>query len=366
MCLLPRYVNRKYADFVDQIQGLKMTTNSLELTPATTFGTIEGDLEGDVNVQLAHVKGEDTRRKLPPEFFKRKPTVFLLKFFFAMGLISAATAAIVLSTNWIVIGISMLVNGLMFAHLIELQHECMHGHAFRSPGLNRLFGVACGMFMASSNSHYRYDHLRHHAWLGTPRNLEHFNYRFSNLDSITGFTRAFFDLSRYKRVAGILWAAFLGRPVPGVDKPAASRDIKQEYVLYLALVVASIVAAVQWPALVWPLALAWWIPTLLISEGVHFMIEMPEHFGLNTMTEPDVLANTRTIRTSRLVHWFVNGNDLHTAHHYHHGVPMCNIRALHNVIEGRIEVVERSYFSLYRDIIAGRIRQDMSKACMAH
>ncbi|MBK7962420.1 MAG: fatty acid desaturase [Bdellovibrionales bacterium] len=325
---------------------------------------VEENLEGDVDVQLACIKGKDTRRALPPEFFQRKPVVFLAKFGFALSLIAAASATIFLASNWIIIGVAILVNGFMFAHLIELQHECMHGHAFKSPGLNRLCGVACGVFMASSNAHYRYDHLRHHAWLGTPRNLEHFNYRFTGLNSFWGFTKAFFDLSRYKRVAKILLNTLLCKPVPGVDRPAAGREIKQEYVLFLAIVVASIAAAIYWPTLFWSIALAWWIPALLIAEGVHFMIEMPEHFGLNTMTEPNVLVNTRTIRTSRLVHWFVNGNDLHTAHHYHHGIPMCNVKKLHELIKDRIDVVEPSYFSLYKDILAGRINQDISVACM--
>lgn len=325
---------------------------------------LDGDLEGHENVQLAQIQGDDARRRLPPEFFVRKPALFLAKFVFAMSLVAAATSAISLSDNWLVIGIAMLVNGLIFAHLIELQHECMHGHAFRSPGLNRLFGVMCGIFMASSNSHYRYDHLRHHAYLGTKRNLEHFNYRFANLDSLPGFTAAFFDLSRYKRVARILLNTVLGRPVPGVDKPRAGREIKQEYVLYFVLFAASVAAAVRWPSAAIVIALAWWIPSLLIAEGVHFMIEMPEHFGLDTVTDPNVLSNTRTISTSRVVHWFVNGNDLHAAHHYHHGVPMCNVRKLHDVIRDRVVVVERSYWSLYKDILAGRVKQDMSKAVM--
>ncbi|WP_200822943.1 fatty acid desaturase family protein [Caballeronia catudaia] len=281
-----------------------------------------------------------------------------------MGLIAGATTLIVLDINPATTILAIVVNGLLFAHLIELQHECMHGHAFRSPSLNRAFGIACGVFMISSNAHYRYDHLRHHAYLGTPRNLEHFNYRFSNLDSIAGFTRAFFDLSRYKRVARVLLCAFIGKPVPGVDKAKAGREIKQEYVFYFVLLVAAVAGSFYSTRLAMLFVLAWWVPALLISEGVHFMIEMPEHFGLNTMTQPDVLSNTRTIRTSRLVHWYVNGNDLHTAHHFHHGVPMCNVKALHELIEGRIAVVEPSYWSLYRDILSGRIRQDLNQACM--
>lgn len=320
--------------------------------------------EGYAGVILAVVSGEDTRKQLPPEMFVRKPLHFFAKFSFAFAMIAAATTLIALTSNVALIFMAILVNGLIFAHLIELQHECMHGHAFRSPGLNRLCGVACGIFIGSSNSHYRYDHMRHHAWLGTPRNLEHFNYRFSNLDSISGFARAFFSLSRYKRVGRILLCAFLNKPVPGVDSARASREIKQEYVLYLVLFLASVVTAVVYPHVAGLIALSWWIPALFVAEGVHFMIEMPEHFGLNTMTQPDVLANTRTIRTSKLVRWFVNGNDMHTAHHYHHGVPMCNVEKLHNMIENRIVVVEPSYMSLYKDIIAGRIKQKMAEACM--
>ncbi|WP_206997066.1 fatty acid desaturase [Trinickia mobilis] len=204
----------------------------------------EGDLKHDVELSLAFVSGKDLRQSLPPEVFVRKPLHFITKFLIALLIIAGATALVTLTRNYVLIAIAVLVNGLMFAHLIELQHECMHGHAFRSPALNRLCGVICGIFIASSNAHYRYDHMRHHAWLGTSRNLEHFNYRFSNLNSVIGFTRTFFDLSRYKRVARILWRTLLGKTLPGVDKAKASREIKQEYMLYLLLFLASVGAAI--------------------------------------------------------------------------------------------------------------------------
>ncbi|WP_394828136.1 fatty acid desaturase family protein [Pendulispora albinea] len=334
-----------------------MTTNPLAFHTLPRTRAPGGELEGDLEIQLASAKGEDIRRKLPPELFERRPLRFVSKFFFAMGLIAAATAAIVVCSSWAIVGVAMLVNGFMFAHLIELQHECLHNHIFRAPAMNRLFGVACGAFMSISHSHSRYDHVRHHAWLGTPKNREHFNYRYANLHSLSGFVRAIFDLGRYRRIAHILWSTLLGRPVPGIDKPAVNRKVQHEYALYFVLWLASLAAAARWPALRLPFALAWWIPTLFIAEGVHFLIELPEHFGLDAMSEPDVLANTRTMETSRLVSWFVNGNDLHTAHHYHHGVPMWNVRKLHELVKPRIVTVERSYVSFYRDVIAGRVRQ---------
>lgn len=325
---------------------------------------VEGNYEGDVDVPLAPVGGIDERRDLVQrrELFARRPQIFLLKFSFAIALIAAAWAAIVIHPTWPVVALAILMNGLMYAHLVELQHECLHGHAFNSPRVNRLFGVVCGIFMLSSHSHYRYDHLRHHAHLGTTRNKEHFNYRFQNLDSIGGFLRAFFDPSRFVKLIRLIGLSLLWRHLPGIEKASYDRDIKQEYLFYFVLVVASIWWTIQSQSALF--LLAWWLPAVLISEGVHFMIEMPEHFGLNTQTDANVLSNTRTIRTSPLVSWFVNGNDIHTAHHYHQGVPMCNVRRLHHLIAPKIQVVESSYLSFYRAVLSGRVKQQLDTTCM--
>lgn len=323
---------------------------------------VEDNLEGDVDVHLAPVFGKDMRRQLPRQMFERRPLLFLAKLFFAMGLIAVAWVVIWLQYSWQTTLFAIVVNGLMYAHLIELQHECLHGHAFKSPALNRFYGVICGIFMIIPHSHYRYDHLRHHAYLGTPRNHEHFDYRFQNLDSIFGFVCAFFDLSRFKRVIKMTVLTLLWRPLPGIEKKKYDRDIKQEYLLYFFLFIASVAYTVQTGS--WLMLLAWWLPSLLIAEGVHFLIEMPEHFGLNTQTNPNVLTNTRTIRTSKLVGWFVNGNDVHTAHHYHQGMPMCHVRSLHSMIASDISTVESSYRSFFWRVIKGDVRQLVDESCM--
>jgi len=318
--------------------------------------------EGDVDVPLAPVSGLDERRLLPRELFLRKPALFVKKFTFAALLIAGGWLAIAFAQSWLVTALAMAVNGLMYAHLIELQHECLHGHAFDSPSLNRLFGVVCGIFMLSSHSHYRYDHLRHHAHLGTPRNKEHFDYRFQNLDSVLGFARSVFDLSRFKRVARLTSLALAWRPLPGIEKASYDRDIKQEYLLNFVILSTSVIVSLQSGSAL--ILLAWWLPVLLVSEGAHFLIEMPEHFGLNTQTDANVLTNTRTVRTSPLVSWFVNGNDIHTAHHYHQGVPMCNVSRLNRLIEPKLTVVEPSYKEFFRAVLAGKLRQHEDATCM--
>ena len=331
--------------------------------------SLSGDLEGGADVQLAPVKGNDIRRSLPREYFEKKPVLFLSKILLALTLIGCGWLgidfALSVKLTWyslLIGGVGFILCGLMYAHLIELQHECLHHHAFKSPFLNRLLGVTAGAFMLSSHSHYRYDHLRHHAYLGTDRNMEHFNYRFNNLNSIPGFLTAFFDLNRYKKVGSILVCALNGSKIEGVSKNLAQVHIKQEYIIYAALVILSIALSLYFNT--WLIALAWWLPTLIIAEGAHFMIEMPEHYGLNTQTAPDVLENTRTIKTNWLAAWFVNGNHTHAAHHFHHGVPMCNLKFVHELIKPQLQIVETSYTQFFRDVISGRITHRADATCM--
>ena len=93
-------------------------------------------------------------------------------------------------------------------------------------GLNRVFGFLCGAPMLSSFSHYKYEHLRHHAFLGTPQNREFFNYRFRNLDSWWGFALGCFHLGRYWDVARDIGRSLVGRPIPRVARRQFSRNVK--------------------------------------------------------------------------------------------------------------------------------------------
>lgn len=319
-------------------------------------------LDGGADVLLAPVRGTDTRRQIPKDLFSKRPSRFTAKFVLAMGLIVAGAVVIALDLGWVASAVAVVVIGLMFGHLVELQHECLHEHAYRSRRLNRWFGFVCGLFMFSSYSHYKYQHLRHHAFLGTPKNKEFFNYRFENLDSVPGFLRGAFHLGRYRDVARDVLRSIGGRSIPGVTSEVEARKIRAEYRLHAVAVVVAVAASVATGStlLVW----AWLVPTLLVAEATHFMIELPEHFGLNTQTDPNVLSNTRTIEASAFGRWFTNFNNLHTAHHYHQGVPMANAERLHEIAAPQVEVVERSYWSFYRKVWKGEVRQDLAVNCM--
>ncbi len=97
-------------------------------------------LDAAENALLAPVRsegGEDRRRKLPREYFEKKPSRFLTKFLFALGMIALSWVVIAANLHWSATMLAIAVAGLMYAHLVELQHECLHEHAFRLPGVAR-------------------------------------------------------------------------------------------------------------------------------------------------------------------------------------------------------------------------------------
>lgn len=312
--------------------------------------------------ELPPVAGIDDRNRLPRDLFQREPGKFVLRFGAAIILIVACIVLVVQTKAWILAGIGLFILGLLYAHLVEFQHECLHGHAFRSKGLNKWFGRIAGLFFLSSYTHYKVEHLRHHATLGTPANTEFFDYRFSNLNGLWGFLVGAYSMARYPRVMKYMWQALTGKPFTAAKQVSDQKDIRTEYLQFVALII--IVAASSVYFHTWILLELWLIPLLISAEATHFLIELPEHYGLNTQELPDVLSNTRTIGGTTFSKWFTNWNNYHTAHHYHPGVPMVKVTELDSLIRPKVQVFTSSYVQFYKGVIQGTIRHDSTLSCM--
>jgi fatty acid desaturase len=332
------------------------------MTNAEINTKVDPVLDRAKNVPLAPISGRDSRRDLPESLYRKKPARFAVKFGFAVMLITVCYVLIAVDLSWESTILAMLVAGLIYGHLTVLQHEAIH-EPFDSRWLNRLLGLACGVFTFSSYSHYKYDHVRHHASLGTPANREFFNYRFFDLSKPAGMIKATFHLGRYVEVGRNIVRSIIGRPIVNASNKHANARIREEYLLFLLMAVGVLVFTLLTGNMFF--ILAWVIPALFIAEPAHFLVELPEHFGLNTQTNPNVLANTRTIRAGNLAQWYTNFNNLHTAHHYHQGVPMANVRMLNSMIHNQYEVVESSYWTFYRKVLSGALKyDDPSITCM--
>jgi len=295
--------------------------------------------------------------KLPAEIFQRRPGVFCWKLFIGAA-VFALGAWLALLPGFAGQALGVLLMGLMGAHFIELQHECLHNHAFATNIANRLAGALLGLPMLVSHSHYQQRHFDHHRLCGSENNKEFFAYDHSHLVGPVSCLASMLKTSvrRWFAVLRDMRQSCFGGSL-------LKQAIQEEYRLYL-LVVASVVTFCLLKGTAAPLRL--WLAVLLVSDIAHFLIELPEHYGLDTQRNADPMANTRTIRGSWLSRWYTNCNNLHTAHHFHQGVPMCNLRWLHTIIEGQIrpEAIEDNYAGFYWRVVTGGIKFDPKKSCM--
>src|SRR5215471_16117967 len=125
-----------------------------------------------------------------------------------------------------------LVLGLVYAHAVELQHQCLHNTAYRRKAINRLVGVPLGLPMYVSFSDYQNSHLKHHRLLGTPEDKEFFNYSYQKLRSPLALIPHLWMVRHYWDVLGYICKSAVGiRTRRNEATPKAASKIRSEYQL---------------------------------------------------------------------------------------------------------------------------------------
>ncbi len=244
-----------------------------------------------------------------------------------------------------------ILQGAMFAHGIELQHELLH-QRYYPMGVRRAIGFWLGLPMLVDFARYTATHSHHHRMLGTPEDEESFTYDFSRLDSVLPLVVHFSMVSHYRTALQSMAFALTNRleqlraamGKAGPHQPTrVLRQMQQGYIAMAAVaILALVVAAIGRTTL--PLQL-WAIP-LAISGPVHALIELPEHWNCN-LDSTSYFANTRTIYPSPLMAWFANGNCWHVEHHHSPALGMEALPELHGQLRDRIVHFNNGYLEFY-------------------
>jgi fatty acid desaturase len=240
--------------------------------------------------------------------------------------------------------IPSLLLGLLYAHAVELQHQCLHSTGYKSKVWNRIVGVILGLPSFVSFSDYQNSHLKHHRLLGTPEDKEFFNYSYQKLNSIKALIPHLWMVRHYRDVVGYIVKSVFGKLVR--EKEATlkmAKKIRSEYQIMAVFFAGMAVVTIVFQT---PILLKLWLVPFLIAIPAHALIELPEHIGCNTKV-PNVLENTRTIKASKLAVWFVDGNNYHVEHHWLPGVPNDKFPVLHTSVNGRVRYLDDSYWSFY-------------------
>lgn len=227
---------------------------------------------------------------------------------------------------------------LMMAHGVELQHQALHNAGFRSRRVNRVVGFFLGLPLLISFAHYQDRHLHHHQNVGTSQDSEFFQYSKENNHQTLRLVANLLMLSHWWRVGGLMVAAVMNGDLGKIYNKHNRAGIRTDYVLFLFVLTALLMASIAQGNLVGLKVIA----LVLLAAPVHTLLELPEHSGCDRCD--DVLKNTRSIRSNRLMTWFTNGNNYHVEHHLSPNVIPERLHILHQRIQPKIAFQNDSYF----------------------
>jgi fatty acid desaturase len=232
--------------------------------------------------------------------------------------------------RWILIGLGVMLSAIAINALVLLLHEGMHGTLFRSPSWNRWVAVVLGFPVLMSFTAYQVMHLRHHTYLGDPRDP----------DDYANYTDRPFRLwlMHFLRLAFGAFLYLLLIPVLSWRNGTTEqrRRILIEYVL-LGLTAASVAWFAPGDVLLW----GWGLPVVLV--GYMTNIRGFTQHGIAEASDP--FTASRTMTPHPLVALCLLNENYHLEHHLFPEVPSYHLRRLHDLIWPRLPraVAGRSY-----------------------
>lgn len=231
--------------------------------------------------------------------------------------------------HWAVTSMWMVYSGYIFFCWTSCFHETIHQTLTVRRSVNLSLGRLLGCLIGVPYTVYRESHIRHHAYLNTPRDWELWPY--SDPTVSVRFRRVFvwFDIA-----CGALFAPYIyGRIYFHRDSPISSpqlrRTIRNEYIgvaMFWTAILTLVGTSGSWTSFL----LVWCVPHA-IAGAYQTWRKLTEHLGMSSF---DPLEGTRTVIGRSLftrISSFLNFNIfVHGPHHRHP-------RIAHDQLEAKME-----------------------------
>ncbi|MEL7172114.1 MAG: fatty acid desaturase [Pseudomonadota bacterium] len=213
-----------------------------------------------------------------------------------------------------------MVHGVLLNFLYAGQHELSHGTVFRTKWPNVLFGRIIGFLMLYPRDFDRIQHWAHHQHTQNwEKDGELVREPYTLRSYLLWFWGPTYWWSRVSRLFRFARGIVLEPYIRPDEHALVIREARIHLALYMTIAVVS-VAAGSWAAVIL------WLAPLVTMKFVHQLQNTIEHLGLSH--EDDILQNTRTTRTNKLMRWLCWQMPYHTAHHSFPSVPFWKLRAL--------------------------------------
>ena len=238
----------------------------------------------------------------------------------------------------------LVVQGVLLVFCFTTLHETIHKTAFRSERLNDWVAMVCGLLILLPPRWFRYFHFAHHRFTNDPaRDPELAAPKPANLRQylihLSGLGVWWFHLKTLVRDAA-------GKADDGFVPEKARRKVVREARAYLAVYALLAAGSI---ALGSDLLLWIWLVPLLLGQPFLRAYLMAEHSGCPNVA--NMLENSRTTVTSRLVRLLAWNMPYHAEHHAFPAVPFHKLPAFHAHTRRHLGVLEPGYLGFHRALL---------------
>lgn len=261
------------------------------------------------------------------------------------------TAAVVLALRpgigWSPVFFSVFL-AFVLTGCLNAAHDCVHRGHLRSKRANRIAGAVWGTPILLNFSIYRLQHLVHHRFTGVegdPEAPQHF-------DDVRSYLRSLSGLPFWPALAKSISRNVRGDFPEIVNNDERRRDARIDSWVIAGWLAAIIMLTAFFP---FPLLVAYWLPLFLVMPAA-MILSMPEHYGL--WGTPDVMRNTRTIRSNVIVRFFNWNGNYHAEHHLFPAVASVNLHRLHVAMPKPHPVQEKSYLRFHYGLLRALLKGD--------
>jgi fatty acid desaturase len=250
-----------------------------------------------------------------------------------LGALAISTTAIVAQVPFWVVCVP--VQGILLCFLFTLSHECTHQTPFKSKWINETVGHLCAVPIALPFVWFRYFHLAHHKYTNDPE-------RDPELDGggrpagWRGYLVYLSGWGYWKNGLTMLWINAFGTPDAPYLSDRLLPRLRREARIILALYAAAAISLLFTPVLFWV-----WLLPVLVGQPVLRAYLLAEH-GLCPPVE-DMLENSRTTYTTRLIRFLAWNMPYHAEHHSFPAVPFYRLPEFHDDVQAHLKSTSDGY-----------------------
>lgn len=250
-----------------------------------------------------------------------------------------STAAIALKIPlW---GLLIPVQGILLCFLFTLSHECTHQTPFRTRWINEAVGHVCAVLIVLPFVWFRYFHLAHHKFTNDPDRDPELEAGHKP-DTWPAYLNYLSGFGYWKTGFRTLWTHAFDTPNASYLSDRLNPRLRREARIILAIYAVAAISLIASPLLFW----IWFLP-LLVGQPFLRAYLLAEHGRCPQVA--DMLENSRTTYTTRIVRFLAWNMPYHAEHHSYPSVPFYRLPDLHQDLRAHLKTTSNGYTEFTAD-----------------